>query len=171
MSNSKDASSIIKKLAPTFTIDNLFPSSSNKSGTKGKRLDIETIFLNTPLNTEPDVSFSTEVLLDRINARRKKKLWYFKIMLKYCYDRIESADGDQITDILFKVIDVVPDCKGYDSLECLEYISDKLRKQCFDTLILDNTTMFVSWKYLELNKDNYNDDMEDDAKETKLKRD
>ena len=90
MSTLNDVKSIAKKLAPTFTIDNLFPSDTNHSGTKGKYLDIDTIFLNTPLNTDPDITFSIDVLLDRINARRKKKLWYFKVMLKYCYDRIES---------------------------------------------------------------------------------
>jgi hypothetical protein len=131
-------------------VDDLFPSNRNKSGSRGKRLDIETLFINTPLNDDPDLSFNSSVLLQRIEERRKKKLWYYMNMLRYCYDRIDQADDDQMTDILFSVIEHVPDCRRYSSIECLEYISDKLREQKFDTFIINDTTMFITWKEIEL---------------------
>lgn len=138
-----------------FSIESLFPSKNNKCvpSKKGHRLDIESLFCNTPLNDEPDISFSSDILLDKIKKRRKLKLKYFYNMLRYCYERINSADDDHITDIYFRVLESIPECKSYTSLECLEFISEKLRMQLFDTIIINNTTMFISWKYLELKKE------------------
>ncbi len=134
-------------------VDKLFPS-DNKSGTIGKKLDLETIFINTPLNNEPEITFTSEVLLRKIKKRRKEKLNFYKQMLKYCHKRIESADDDQSTDIIFTTVDNIPECPGYDPRKCLEFISIKLREEDFDTAILTDTTMFITWKYLELKKEN-----------------
>lgn len=132
-------------------IDNLFPS-NNKSGTKGVKLDIETLFCGTPLNNDPDLTFSSDLLVERINKRRLEKLGWYKNMLKYCHNRIDAADEDQGTDIIFSVVESIPECKEYVPQECLEYISIKLREDDFDTTILTDTTMFITWKYLELRK-------------------
>jgi hypothetical protein len=136
-----------------LSVDKLFPSDV-KSGTKGKRLDVETLFSNTPLNKEPDITFSSDILLKKREIRREKKLQYYKQMLQYCYTRITDADDDLVYDIVFTIVESIPDCKEYDSSECLEYISVKLREENFDTTILSPTTMFITWKFLELkNKD------------------
>lgn len=133
-----------------LSVDKLFPSEENKSGARGNKLDINTIFVNTPLNNEPKITFTSNVLLERIKKRRKKKLNYYKQMLKYCHERIESADENQGTDIIFTIIDHIPEFKDFNPRECLEYISIKLREEDFDTTILTDTTMFITWKYLEL---------------------
>ena len=137
-----------------ISIDELFPLEHNKSGTRGRNLDIDTIFCNTPLNNEPEITFTSDILLDRIKKRRKEILNYYRQMLKYCHKRIESADEDQETDLVFTVIDCIPECSSYDPRNCLEYISLKLREDDFDTHILTDTTMFITWKYLELKKSN-----------------
>jgi mRNA deadenylase 3'-5' endonuclease subunit Ccr4 len=133
-----------------ISVDSLFPSETNKSGTRGKKLDVETLFSNTPLNNEPDITFSSSTLLERRKKRRKEKLNHFKQMLKYCHKKIADTDEDQGTDIVFSVVESIPECKDYNPLQCLEYISIKLREEDFDTTILTNTTMFITWKYLEL---------------------
>lgn len=147
------------KFTENINVDNLFPSDDNISGTRGRKLDIDTIFSCVMLNDEPNITFTTDVLLNKIKKRREKKLLSYRNMLKYCYQRIESADDDYLTDIMFKIVDSVPECKEYNSNECLEYISDKLRSQNIDTIIIDNNTMFITWKYLELKYE--------DKKETK----
>ncbi|VBB18257.1 hypothetical protein YASMINEVIRUS_720 [Yasminevirus sp. GU-2018] len=141
-------------------IDNLFPSES-KSGTRGRKMDINTLFSNTPLNPEPDITFTSDVLLDRIKKRRAEKLLCYMNMLKYCHKRIADADEDQGTDIILKVVETVPECKDYDPRECLEYISIKLREDDFDTTILTDTTMFITWKYLELKREDRQRKMEE----------
>jgi hypothetical protein len=141
------------KFKKNINIDNLFPSECNTSGTKGKKLDIETIFLNTALNTEPDISFTSDVLVGRIKKRRENKLNYYKQMLKYCHVRIDSADNNQDSDIVFTVLESIPECKDYDSIECLDYISKKLREDDLNTVILNDTSMFISWKNIESKKE------------------
>lgn len=134
-----------------ISVDNLFPS-ENKSGTRGKKLDINTLLTNAPLNNEPHITFTSDILLDRIKKRRSEKLLCYMNMLKYCHNRIAEVDNDYETDIIFKVVETIPECKDYDSHECLEYISIKLREDDFDTTILTDTTMFITWKYLELKR-------------------
>lgn len=134
-----------------ISVDNLFPS-DNKSGTKGKKLDVESLFSNTPLNQEPEITFSATTLLERRQKRRVEKLNFYRHMLRYCHKRIADADEDQGTDIMFSVVESIPECKDYNSRECLEFISGKLREEDFDTTLLTNTTMFITWKYLELKK-------------------
>jgi hypothetical protein len=141
-----------KRISTNISVDSLFPS-DNKSGIKGNKLDIESIFKNTPLNSEPVITFSAATLLERRNKRRLEKLNYYRHMLKYCHKRIEDADEDQGTDIIFSVLESIPECKEYTSRECLEFISVKLREEDFETIILNDTSMFITWKYLELKKE------------------
>lgn len=136
-------------------VDNLFPS-ENKSGTRGRKLDIESIFSGTLLNNEPDITFTSDILIERIKKRRLEKLKHYKNMLKYCHDRILATSEDLGTDVIFTVVDIVPECKEYDPRECIDYISAKLREDDFDTIILTDTTMFVTWRYLELKKEDRN---------------
>lgn len=148
-----DSSATERNKGIRMCVDNLFPTEGNKSGGKSNRLDIETIFVNTPLNNEPKITFTSSVLLERIKKRRKRKLNYYKQMLKYCHERIENADEDQGTDIMFTIVENIPEFKDFNPRECLEYISIKLREDYFDTTILTDATMFITWKYLELKKE------------------
>ena len=134
-----------------ISVDNLFPSEI-RSGTRGRKLDVESLFSKTPLNSEPDITFTSNILLEKREKRRREKLNYYNQMLISCHKRIKDADDDQASDIVFTVNESVPECKEYNSLECLEYISDKLRKEDLDTTILTPTNMFITWKYLELKK-------------------
>src|SRR5205807_5521939 len=101
----------------------------------------------------PEITFSAATLLERKKNRRLEKLNYYKHMLRYCYKRIADTDEDQGTDIIFSVVENIPECKEYNSRECLEFISNKLRGEDFDTTILTNISMFITWKYLELKKE------------------
>lgn len=155
-----------KRVHMDINVDNLFPSDV-RSGTRGKNLDVETLFSNTPLSNEPEITFTSNILLEKREKRRKEKLKYYTHMLKYCHKRISDADDDQGSDIVFTIIDSVPECKDYDSMECLEFISIKLREEDFDTTILTPTTMFITWKYLELKKQDRKD-AEKKEKENKI---
>lgn len=141
-----------KSQKKTLCIDDLFPS-DNKSGVTGKKLDIETLFSNTPLNNDPSITFSSDILIERRKKRRKEKLNHYRQILKYCHKRIEEADENQDTDIFFTVVDTITECKDYCPLECLNYISVKLREEDFDTIMLSDTTIFITWKYIELKKE------------------
>jgi len=132
-----------------FSVDMLFPMETNKSGTKGKQLDIDTLFRDTPLNKQPVISFTSDVLIDRIKKRRLNKLNCYLKMLQYCHERIKNADELGCTDIEFVVVETYPECRDYDPYECLEFISEKLRQDYFDTIIISDVSMFITWKYIE----------------------
>jgi hypothetical protein len=64
--------------------------------------------------------------------------------------KINNAIDIGITDIFFTVPDAFFGYKFYTPMECLEFAQKKLRNKNFDTLIINNTTMFISWKNLIL---------------------
>jgi hypothetical protein len=141
-----------------LSIDLIAPNGGERHGTShGRGLSIGSVLINTSMNAEPNITFSSDRLIAKIKKRRIEKLNYYKQMLKYCYDQIESADNNQCTDITFTIIDNIPECKEYNPIECLEYVSTKLREEYFDTTVLNNTTMFITWKYLELKKELVNE--------------
>ena len=152
MHKSKKNEPIIdKRTKRELCVDNLFPSEV-KSGTKGKHMDIETLFANTFLNKEPDIPFTSDILIERIKKRREEKLLCYRNMLSYCHKKIALVDEDQGTDIILTMVESVPECRDYVPRECLEYISIKLREENFETAILSDTMIFITWKYLELKK-------------------
>jgi hypothetical protein len=140
------------RIKADISVDNLFPMEI-KSGAKGNRFDVETLFTNTPLNNEPDITFTSDVLLDRIHKRRIEKLKCYKQMLNYCHKKISETDSNNGTDIVVTIVDSFPECKDYNCPECLEYISSKLREEYIDTVILSETTIFVTWYNIELKKE------------------
>ena len=135
-----------------ISVDNLFPSDA-RSGARGNRFDVETLFKNTPLNNEPEITFTADVLLERINRRRFEKLKCFRQMLNYCHKKISETDSNNGTDIVVSIVESFPECKDYTPQECLEYISTKLREEDIDALILNDTTIFISWYNLELKRE------------------
>jgi hypothetical protein len=150
MDNSKKTDRLLdKKTKRHICVDNLFPGDM-KSGTKGHNMDIETLFSNTSLNTDPEMPFTTEILLERIKKRRVEKLLCYRNMLIYCHKKIVATDEDQGTDLILTMVEIVPECRDYNSRECLEYISSNLREENFDTAILSDTMIFITWKYIEL---------------------
>lgn len=65
---------------------------------------------------------------------------------KECLLKINDAIDINITDIFFTISKGHFGCKKYDSLNCLKYIGDKLRKKKFETLITSKIEIFISWK-------------------------
>lgn len=152
-----------KKKNISLSVDSIYPTSTNLSIAKGKKLDVETLYNNSlsiMKNDDPHINFSSDQLVERKKQIREAKLNYYRHMLKYCYKRIEDIDNEDGTDMVFTVMEKISECRGYDSRECIEYISTKLREQHFDTTVLTDTTMFITWKYLELKKENHKTNIE-----------
>jgi hypothetical protein len=151
-SSNKNNSKSQMHISKDICVDSLFPTET-KSGERGKRLDVETIFTNTPLNNEPEIIFTSDILLERIHKRRLEKLKYYKTMLSYCQKKISETDSNHGTDIVVSIVESFPECKNYNPSECLEYISNKLREEDIDTFILSDTSIFITWHSLELKKE------------------
>ena len=72
-------------------------------------------------------------------------------MYQICWEKIKIANINEKNDIIYKIPLFIADCIDYNPLSCLEYIELELRKLSFDTLKLNNCSIFISWIYLEVN--------------------
>lgn len=127
-------------------VDSLFPT-AHKSGEKSKKIDVETIYINTPLNNKPKISsFSSDIIVERLKKREEKKTKYYTEMLNYCYEKINLADENGDSDTFFAVVSSIPNCKEYNQIECLEFIMKKLRDDLFNVSLYEQECcLFITW--------------------------
>lgn len=151
-----------------FTVDQLFPSETNKSGTKGKRLDVNTIFSGTPRDPDVVIDMSHEVLIERRKKRKEELQKQYMLTYQNCWKRIDAADADGLTEVTFEVIAQHPRFPEYSPLDCLMLIQNKLRSEEYmDTIILrDNLSIYINWENIENNKQVYLDCEAANATET-----
>lgn len=94
---------------------------------------------------------------------RKKNSLRFKIINKYteifnrCLNRIRVASSSGKTDILFSIPKFIFGFIEYNYNDCCNFIIHRLRKMYMDVTNIsnesDNSTIFISWYYIELNKE------------------
>ena len=125
----------------------LFCNGNNIPHTNGK-LDIETLFQKKSINIK-DYSFDSTILLNGIKQRKERLQEYYINMYKSCCDAITSANKSGITDILHAVPESVSEILDYDSLECMQYIKNKLNEQKISSTIWDKNKLFITWASLE----------------------
>lgn len=72
-----------------------------------------------------------------------------------CCEKIKEANDIGLTDLIFELPEVAlltyTECKDID---IIEYISKNLQKQQLNTYIINSKKLFITWKFLELNKEN-----------------
>lgn len=82
----------------------------------------------------------------------REKVKFYNHFLRFCYKDIINASDTNKTEIFFNVRDTekkyilakyseIP----YDYDECLEYISQDLRKKGLDTIYFSDDDLFISW--------------------------
>jgi len=134
-----------------MNIENLMPS-YNKNYNTQKILDVYTISHGSKINIEPQRDFDSGDLLNSIMHRREKMRNWFVNMYNQCCYKIKEADNLGLTDIMFELSDIILENSSFKHKDCIEYISKNLREQFIDTLILADNKLFITWKYIELNK-------------------
>jgi len=138
-----------------ITIDKLIPSNSNESQNyiKGK-INLNSISKDKFINDDPDINFNSNILLDNIKKRRIHVRTILINAYNLCYEKILEADKSGLTDMIF----LIPYKMQLNSNICtpihiLTYISNALQKELINTYIIDQTHLFITWKFLELNKE------------------
>lgn len=154
-----------------INIGNLFPESSN--GSSNKPLDIKSLY-NPDFNKNKfgqeekikQVDFDLSKLINKKKDREKRAVLEYKKKFNMILNKIDISHGLDKTDLIYTVDIQVFKCPEYNSMKCLEFIEEKLRKMYMDTLILsDNKSIFISWLNIEDNKEK--DDIEKE-KEKKI---
>lgn len=134
-----------------MNIENLMPS-YNKNYNTRKTLDVYTISHGSKINVEPQRDFDSNDLLNSIiNKRQKMRNWLVDMYNQCCY-KIKEANESGLTDIIFELPDIILENSSFKHKDCIEYISKNLREQYIDTLIMNDNKLFITWKYIELNK-------------------
>lgn len=135
-----------------FNIANLFPNPDGSKPYIGGKLDVNTLFRKKQ-EDDLTINFDSRDLLKTAHVKRKKILkWYVK-MFNACTEKIKSANSFGITDIVFEIINFIPECPEYKPLKCLKFISKKLNEQHINTYIVNSTHLFITWADLELRID------------------
>ena len=138
----------------SITIDNLMPTKAgNYLKNKGK-IDINCISKDKFINNEPDIEFNSDVLLKSILQRRQKTRNMMVTSFNLCCDKIQEADLIGLTDLIFELPSTIIMNNIYSKdVEIIRYISSKLQKQGLNTYIIDDKRIFITWKFIELNKE------------------
>jgi hypothetical protein len=129
-----------------INIENLFHC---KTHINTKILDVRAITNNQKI-------FNTDTLIETREKKRKTLLNYYLKFYDICLKKIEIANNLNKTDLLYTVTEFIPNCPEYKPIDCIEYIKEKLENNFFDTYIVGNKTLFITWLYLEANKEKLN---------------
>lgn len=131
-----------------LSLESLFKCTTNNNTTNV--LDVRTI-------TRNQKPFDVNVLLETRQKKREKLLIIYQKTYELCIKNIELANNLGKTDLIFTIRDFVSSCPEYKSINCINYIRDRLQKKLFNIYVVDNKTIFITWLYLEVNTDQANE--------------
>lgn len=124
-----------------LNIENLFNCKTGHS----QVLDVKTL-----INTH-DNSFDIKKLIDTREQKRKKLIDAYTRSYAQCINKISVANTLGKNDLLYSVASYVKDVPNYRSDECLKYIEQRIKSLYMDTYIVNKTTIFITWAYIEAN--------------------
>lgn len=134
----------------TLNVNNLF---SNSNYNTSEELNTNNIsnYYNNNHNNNNTLKFNIDKLIKLREERKKKVLIHYEKIFNICLNKITLANNMNKTETIYQVPDAVYGTFDYDKYECMQYIEDKLKKMCLDTLILGNNNIYISWINLENN--------------------
>lgn len=136
-----------------ITIDSLMPSSTHSYLNNGK-IDINSISKDKFINDDPDITFDSGVLIKSIKKKREKIRSKLVSCYNLCCEKIQDADNIGLTDLIFEIPNMISMSNIYSKdIDILRYISDKLKNEGLNTYIIDEKRIFITWKFIELNKE------------------
>ena len=96
---------------------------------------------------------SIKIKFTRLKRRLKVRAKLVE-MYNLCCEKIKEADDMGLTDIIFELPTsmflINTDCVD---IEIIKYIDNNLRKQKLNTYVVNSKKLFITWKFLELNKE------------------
>jgi hypothetical protein len=136
-----------------ITIDKLMPTQRQTTEylSRGK-LSVDSISKDKNINSDPDLNFNSTILLKNIQQRRLKVRAKLVEMFNLCCEKILDVENAGLTDLIFKLPEsTFIDFNGCKDIDIINYIAKKLKQNKLDVLIMKNDTLFVTWKFIELN--------------------
>jgi hypothetical protein len=90
---------------------------------------------------------------DLIKVKEEKRNRLYQICRTYyidCINLIKIKNKMGKTDIIYKIPVLKLNEPDYNCNDCIDFINDKMERNGFHTLKVNNFTLFISWKYLEV---------------------
>lgn len=94
---------------------------------------------------------TVEKIIETKEKKRELLADFMNNQYENCSRKLHIANQLGKTDLLFSVPAYEPEIPAYSSLSCLVYIEKRLRELCYDTIIINKTTIFITWVYIEVN--------------------
>lgn len=107
-------------------------------------------------DNKPIYNGLADELIEARKFRREKLLGIFNDLYNECIEKIKLYDLNGKIDLVFVVPSKIDSDINYSSQECIEFIKRKLKEIYIDTLFLNDVTLFITWKYIEINQFNHN---------------
>jgi hypothetical protein len=133
-----------------ININLLTSKNNNDEMCKAGELSINTM---TSKKTKESYISQIDNLLKERKNRRKRLLTEYDKLFELCFQRILTADKMNITEICFDIPSHILGCNEYIVSECIDFLENKLRSLDIDTLRITNNSLFISWLFIELNKE------------------
>lgn len=95
-------------------------------------------------------NFDVKSLIEMKEKIREQKMDVYKKYFNICLQKIKNSSKLGYTDIIYQFPTFELSCSNYDVKECIEYVDSSLKLKFFDTLVMPNNVLFISWYYMEL---------------------
>jgi hypothetical protein len=126
-------------------IETFFPNADNNiSKYNGGRFDIDTLFKINKDN-EKLSNFNKMDLLKSIQNKKEKIKKQYIVMYNSCCSKIQDANNYSVTDIIYDIPEFITDFPDYKPQDCIKFIKKQLLKQSFESYIISDTQIFISW--------------------------
>ncbi len=125
---------------------------NNKSNNKSN-IDIKSLMTITNSYYDHTINFTADQIIKLNKEKREKILEVYNKYYYKCIEKIKLLNNQGKIDLIYEVPEIIPECPDYIAKFCIEYMCKKLKENYFDTYMMNPTTLFVTWKYIEANKE------------------
>ena len=148
-----------------LSVDDLFPSYDDENFRRSNpKLDVNSLARNFSYDKQEELNFNSDILLKNIIERRKLLRNTHVKLYNACCQQIKEVDGlnNGVTSIIFTLDKKYDECPFLNHMDCIKYIDENLKKELLDTYVMNDRQIFVTWKFIELNKQMVKKDDNDD---------
>ena len=120
------------------------------------RMSVGTFASMISSNVDTINSFSSDDLIKSNRVRREKIMEVYNKYYASCIEKIKLLNELGKCDLIFDVPDKNNENSNnpdYISKYCMDYIETELQKKFLNTYRMNNRTIFITWKFVEFNKD------------------
>ena len=130
-----------------ISINNLFPASHDF-----QPLDVNNLYNTNEQKVKNKINFNIDKLVKLREERKKKILVQYEKVFNMCLSKINLANNLNKTEIVYDVPEAIYGHFDYVIGDCIEYVHEKLKNMDLDTIILNEKSLYISWLYLEENR-------------------